>query len=313
MVAVLYLLSSANVQAEPPGPQPNELYLPVVIGPPPSGWQWSSLPTVELSPVPSGGPVSVIDSERRVHLFWDSKTPPQFVYHTFLGDQGWTDPQPVGQPLGTSHVLGPPAVGADGALHLVWRSIVVMDGKKAYTLQYARFDGEQWSEPVEIYRSEFGTTGQPYLDAQGNLRVAVWDMTIWAAFARQATQTEGGWTVSDVIKPGLWAYLQIWPDQEGGLRLYGNNINTWLYSYLAGWCISGVESANRRHAIESSDPGRSAGQPACLLDGSGADSRGPCQWPLPSVSRQHSGVGRKTDSYGRSGRAPRDRYGEFGL
>ncbi len=92
----VHFRSPAQVEAQDNQP----IYLPLIANNYDPSWQWSTAITVELTPLPQHTPLLTLDLSGRLHIFWDTQHSPRFIYHTYLGDQGWTTPAPIAQTLG---------------------------------------------------------------------------------------------------------------------------------------------------------------------------------------------------------------------
>ncbi len=72
LVIVLYAIPVVFGQSQASDPPPYKTYLPLTLKDYDPSWQWQPLQQITLSPTPFDDPVSVIDSQGRLHIFWDA-------------------------------------------------------------------------------------------------------------------------------------------------------------------------------------------------------------------------------------------------
>ena len=181
----------------------NTTLLPLVMGEYDAGWQWQTSEAMELAPKPASTPVVAIDAAGRLHVLWDTRTYPRFIYHRYFDGSGWSAPAPVAESLGTSELLYAPLVDDAGALHLVWRSDLGVSTDSRYRLLYAAFDGVRWGGAAEVYRSTNSQVpGMVQTDEEGGIRIVVVD-GILSTYAYQFTPNGNGWAQSGQIRPSF--------------------------------------------------------------------------------------------------------------
>ena len=226
---MLCVIDSSYAQTE----DNNTVYLPIVDNNYDPNWQWSTAITVELTPAPQDTPLLTLDRGGRLHIFWDTRHAPRFIYHTYLSEQGWTIPVAIAQTLGTSNVASTPSVGQNGDIHLVWQNDLGSGVENRYRLMYARFDGATWAAEEELFHNPNGSIqGLPYTDAQGILHVALKYNNIWTSKYHQLTQTAGGWTAAEIGDPpraSAWSISAWSPSPQGGIHFFADGLSDKLY------------------------------------------------------------------------------------
>ncbi len=202
-------------------------------------WIWGEVYTPTLTPTPSisGNPLMAIDRQGRVHIWWGTTTSnaPKFIYHTYLTASGWTSPTAVAESLGTSSVLFPPVVAPDGALHLLWLNRETTSSP--YRTLYAAFRNDVWGSEEEVFRSTYtGSTlqGMVHLDAGGQVHATMVDGYIFTGGSYHTQRTAMGWSVPVALEETKYSRW-IWPDQQGGVRFYGNDLETPPNLYYSYW------------------------------------------------------------------------------
>jgi hypothetical protein len=209
-------------------PSEYRVYLPLVTHNYDASWQWREPEPVTLTPTPWSNPVTAVDHQGRLHIFWETLSQPRFIYHTYQTSEGWTAPDAIAQTLGTSQILFPPLVDLTGDLHLVWRNYLGLGIEKPYRLMYARFDGLHWTAEEELYRTgNSGVQAMVHHDQQGNIRVTLLDNTMTTT-AHQLIRWSDGWHVLGIVQPGHLTQW-VWPDMGGGIHFYGSNFSNQLY------------------------------------------------------------------------------------
>lgn len=214
-------------------------YLPLVSGDYDPTWVWESVVTPTLTPTLSSNtnPLMAIDHQGRVHIFWEtiSYGTPRFIYHTYLTATGWTSPTAVAQSLGTSSVLFPPLVAPDDTLHLLWLNRETT--QSPYRTLYAAFRDDVWSSEEEVYRSSYTAStleGMVHLDASSQVHATMVDSYVFSGSVAHAVRGGPGWSQPVVLllpDHSTW----IWPDQQGGVRFYGNDYETPPNLYYSYW------------------------------------------------------------------------------
>lgn len=106
-------------------------------------------------------------------LFWAGSAAAQ------VQDDNWSEPARLSTEVGNVLGAGGRLVADEyGNVHLFWAE----DGHPGLRtiIQYARFDGDRWSEPVDVWvsapDSTFGFLSNPIVDNAGNLHIA-WTMS----------------------------------------------------------------------------------------------------------------------------------------
>lgn len=214
-------------------------YLPLVARDYDPTWVWGSVLTPTLTPSPASNvnPLLAIDRQGQVHVLWGTTSygVPAFIYHTYLTAAGWTSPTAVAQSLGTSSVLFPPVVAPDGAMHLLWLNRETTGAP--YRTLYAAFRNAQWGAEEEVYRSPYtGSTlqGMVHLDAAGQVHTTMVDGYIFSGHVSHAKRGTLGWSQPVTLTDPTYSNW-IWPDQQGGVRFYGNDYETPPNLYYSYW------------------------------------------------------------------------------
>lgn len=226
LLTVLLYLTLAQVpalaQAE------HQVYLPLAIDPAAGPLWWSTSAAVTLTPIPAAGVLSALDGQGRLHLLWHTRYAPQFIYHTYQTDSGWSPPTPVALTLGRSELLYPPLVDRAGALHLVWRNHLGYGIDNPYRLLVARFADDQWQSEELLWRGTTpGAAGIPHLAGE-EVRVTAFDSTFMSG-VNQWRRSEEGWVAAASIDPDH-SVVRLWPDHMGGIHFFGWGSGT-AYSY----------------------------------------------------------------------------------
>ncbi len=200
------------------------VYLPVVANDYDSAWNWSPIITPTLSPSPNNM-VMTLDGAGDPHILWDTTSygSPKFIYHTRLTSQGWTSPTAILPTLGVSYLMYPPVVGPDGKLHLLWRNQLNENGQQIQRLLYAAFDGTQWGPEQEPYRTTgyYSLQGMVRLDATGKPHVTTAASMLSTDIFHNSQEANGWSSPIEINLPSLaYGHLTIWPDQQGGVKLY---------------------------------------------------------------------------------------------
>lgn len=89
-------------------------------------------------------------------------------------DDSWSEPIQLSDP--NNSVIGAggrPVVDRYGNIHILWASQSVIDDQ--YFIQYSRFNGTVWSEPIDIFTqpadATFGILANPIIDENDNIHV----------------------------------------------------------------------------------------------------------------------------------------------
>lgn len=99
---------------------PYAAYLPLLSDASADHLRWAASEPVTLAPTPSSAPLAALDRHGQLHLLWQTRYVPRFIYHTVLTDSGLSPPAPVAPTLGRSELLYPPLVDRSGTL-CQWR------------------------------------------------------------------------------------------------------------------------------------------------------------------------------------------------
>lgn len=209
-------------------------YLPVLQNQVDASWRWHEPEEINLIPTPFKKPVSIIDHNGRLHLFWDTLTEPRLIYHTVLSSDGWAEVQPIAQTYGTSYLLYPPGISEDGIIHFVWRNWLGPSLENPYRLMYARFDGFHWSAEEEIVRTQYEMQAMVQTGDPGEIHVTYVGTAFFSSIYH-TKRTDHGWTSISSLHPSHSVSL-VWPDRYGGIHLYEsyNYTNDLHYSYWLG-------------------------------------------------------------------------------
>ncbi|MBI5565383.1 MAG: hypothetical protein HY870_10820 [Chloroflexi bacterium] len=209
-------------------------YLPVVTNDYDPAWRWSAIITPTLSPAPNQV-VMTLDQAGHPHLVWDTTSyGQQFIFHTYLTDQGWTTPTAILPTLGASYILYPPIVGPDGKLHLLWRNQLSENSQQYQRLLYAAFDGTTWGPERELYRANgiYSLAGMIRLDAAAKVHATFTVSTLSTDIYHSTLEATGWSTPVGVALPTFFiGYQTIWPDQQGGVRIYRDTTSSLHYFY----------------------------------------------------------------------------------
>jgi hypothetical protein len=236
---LLLALSISPIKGEVNDNSENNIFLPLISNQNSPAWHWGEISMVPLAPTPRNTPISVIDAYGRVHIFWDtySFSGEAFIYHVYQKVDGWSQPVRIAETLGSSSVLGPPVLGPDGRIHLIWNNSLYTSGP--IRLMHAAYDGFTWSEETELARSENLTNFKASinLDIAGNPLVAY---TISSMFFRPkyfyAAQLSGSWQETRSLTAPFLDNVtcEVYPDTVGGVHFYcySRNDNSKLsYAY----------------------------------------------------------------------------------
>jgi hypothetical protein len=208
------------------------VYLSLVLKDNDFSWNWQSPSEITLSPPPFHLPMALLDHAGRLHIFWDTLTTPQFIYHIIKTDSGWTDPTPVAESLGVSSTLYPPILDTLGSIHLLWRNDLGFGIDQHNRLLYSQFDGVQWSPEEEVVKASNELNGMLQFDDQGNIFVTYQDS--WGVVAYQTVRSPTGWSTPVTITPAFWPTL-VWPDMHGGIHFFADwSSGTLDYAYWYG-------------------------------------------------------------------------------
>jgi hypothetical protein len=224
LILVASSFGAYDVLAHANPPADATIYLPLVAKNFDPSWAWSNPITATLTPAPYHAPLATIDHLGRLHILWDTLTPPQFIYHTYLTAQGWTSPTAVAQTLGTSEVMYPPLVDTAGILHLAWRNNLGTSVTNPYRIMYARFDGTQWSSEEEVFRSAFTLQALLHTDQLDQIRIGALVSTAFISFSSNTydfVRSVQGWSSYGPL-PDPSTATWIWPDMQGAIRFYGD-------------------------------------------------------------------------------------------
>ena len=168
--------------------------------------------------------VMTLDHAGYPHILWDTTHyGQQLIYHTYLTAQGWTTPTAILPTLGVSYILYPPIVGPDGKLHLLWRNQFSENGQQIQRLLYSAFDGTQWGPEQEPYRTTgyYSLQGMVRLDATGKPHVTAAASMLSTDIFHNSQEANGWPSPVEINLPSLaYGHLTIWPDQQGGVKLY---------------------------------------------------------------------------------------------
>ncbi len=207
------------------------IYLPVLQNQVEVSWGWHEPVNIVLNPRPFNKPVSIIDHNGRLHLFWDTLTEPRLIYHTYLSEQSWAEIKPIAQTIGTSYLLYSPVISEDGLLHFVWRNWLGTGLENPYRLLYARFDGLHWNAEEEIVRTAYEMQAMVQTGEPREIHVTYVEPLFFSRI-HQSKRTEKGWESISNVNPSHSVSL-VWPDRFGGIHLYEsyNYTNDLHYSY----------------------------------------------------------------------------------
>ncbi len=221
------------------------VFLPFIANDFNAGWNWSKLVTTTLTPRPNHLPLMVLDRSGNIHVFWDTLSSPQYIYHTFWNGQGWSTISPVASTFGAATTIEPPFISADGRLHLVWRVYLGSSQTNPYRLFYAAFDGSKWSNPEELFQStDSYIFGVIYSGATDGFHALILNNHIVSPDIYDMTRTVSSWSSPTVIDP-VHLVDSAWPDSAGGIHIFGQTFNpqTLYYSY---W-LNGQFAVSGRH------------------------------------------------------------------
>jgi len=213
------------------------VFLPLALNEYDPAWQWTSSITCTLSPPPRSTqqPLAAIDQQGRLHLLWDTSSygEAQFIYHTYLSANGWISATAVAESLGYSYTLYPPTRGADGKIHLLWQNSLTTSGP--CRLLYANFSKDHWSGEEEAYRRE-GSCSFLFSSLQGMVHQA--DDTVYVTLLDggiyQTKFASQSWDSPTQIPSQDYQHW-IWPDQRGGVHIYGNDYLSPPTLYYSHW------------------------------------------------------------------------------
>jgi hypothetical protein len=235
MAAVLMLLMASvptPLLAQDSPDDDHLVFLPLIANDYDSAWHWTSVVTPTLTPSAYSAPLLAIDRAGQVHLLWDTlSTNARFIYHSYLTSQSWTTPTAILPTLGTSSVLYPPLVDTSGALHLLWKNVLVSNSPAR--LLYSSFEGGAWHPEEVVYTAtspSYSVQGMVHSGAQSVLHTTV-AVSFLSTDVYYTTRTPTGWTAPFEIAPTRSPSL-IWPDQLGGVHLYNDSYaGNVYYSY----------------------------------------------------------------------------------
>jgi hypothetical protein len=200
-------------------------YLPLALQSHDPGLAWLEPGQVELEPFPRSSPLSVIDKQGRLHLFWDTLDGPGFIYHVMQTSNGWTETAPVAPSIGISSTVSDPYVDEEGTLHLLWKNHLGYGIDKPYRLLYASFDGGRWSPEVEIARLGDEPSGMIHTREGGELQVTYSFGSLPTRFY-YTIHTASGWSSAVELAPLrdsfliFLGYYRVWGDNQGGIHVY---------------------------------------------------------------------------------------------
>lgn len=230
-------LSAAPVQAQAVCADDFCIYLPLVARDYDSTWIWGEVVSPSLTPAPAyvANPLMSVDRQGRAHIFWEATASgtPRFIYHTYLAATGWTTPTAVAQSLGTSSLLYPPVVAPDGAMHLLWLNRETT--QEPYRTLYAAFRNDAWGAEEEVYRApiNYSLQGMVHLDESGQVHATMVQSFLFND-VYHVTRGSVGWSQPVMLARPQYNRL-VWPDQQGGVRFYGNDYESPPNLYYSYW------------------------------------------------------------------------------
>jgi hypothetical protein len=201
------------------------IFMPLAMQQYDSSLTWLEPSSVDLVPWSMYSPLSIIDKQGRLHLFWDTLEGPSFIYHTMQTNNGWTEPAPVSNSLGLSSTLSEPFVDNNGIIHLLWKNWLGTGSVKPYRLLYSSFDGNRWSSEEEVVRADNDLNGVIHSREGGEIQISFY----YGSFPTRyfyTIRSGSGWGSIAEITPSTnvivirFGYDIVLGDSMGGIHVY---------------------------------------------------------------------------------------------
>jgi hypothetical protein len=148
-----------------------------------------------------GGMEAAFDQMGNPHVAWAWSG--SNIYYVFFDGSSWSDPMQVTEPDSSGEDDLDPGIAVDdeGRVHLVWAANSA-ENQYDYEIMYRCFDGENWSEEVNINHADGYGDYRPRVAAASpeNVRVA-WDKgySFWEHHMRAIHFNGIGWENEEVI------------------------------------------------------------------------------------------------------------------
>jgi hypothetical protein len=241
LVLCAFLIGSffptSTSQAQPADPPPYKVYLPITMLNADTSWQWEAIQQVSLSPGPLHSPMTAIDSNGHLHIFWDIwPGQSQFIYHKYQTGSGWSDTEAIAQTLGASELLASPIAGADGSIYILWQNALNFGGP--YRIMYASWKNGTWGPEAELHQSQYNSVGGLInLDSAGQPVAVVSSSDIMTTHYYYCRPTVSG-CQGKVEIPANSAYYfdSVFVDRSGGIVLLSNRyVSSTSHEYYSYW------------------------------------------------------------------------------